>query len=505
MQLGAVDAVLRRLHVALGARAELAIGVARTQLLLEGGATDRDHPLLRELALRMHDHQLGGVQILPGVSRVELDALIDGLSASPLRGGEPLAARATEYRASWPHVRLSPMAFEQLALLEDGDSPESDASRQTRAMQLWGALANAALSGEGVGDSVIGPEMVAHLLEQRLGLPDMDEHLSRLLQEAMEEGGAKGAEGAARLREHLRIPGMGETRARLFRDKLAMRVRAVEEGIPVPDFVGVIHHDDIRAFCERVPAPWMLKPRTEASSTCIQKIESTEQLWSALEALGDRQSQFLLEKYLPGDVHHVDSIVTEGKVVFSEVHRNGIPPFDVSHAGGVFSTYTIQRGSEDEQALKALNEKVLTRFGLLRGTAHLEYIKGRDGVYYFLEAGARVGGAHVAEVVEAATGINLWAEWADIEIDKGEVPYVLPKARQEYGGLVQSLARQEVPDTSSFDDPEVVFRLHDKYHAGLVVRSPDKARIDALLEDYKVRFARDFVAVMPHYELPPQR
>ena len=92
------------------------------------------------------------------------------------------------------------MAFEQLALLEDGDSPESGTSRQTRAMQLWGALANAALSGEGAGDSVVGPEMVAHLLEQRLGLPDMDEHLSRLLQEAMEEGGAKGAEGAAQLR-----------------------------------------------------------------------------------------------------------------------------------------------------------------------------------------------------------------------------------------------------------------------------------------------------------------
>jgi biotin carboxylase len=310
---------------------------------------------------------------------------------------------------------------------------------------------------------------------------------------------------AARLREHLRIPGMGETRARLFRDKLAMRVRAVEEGIPVPAFVGVIHHDDIRAFCRRVPAPWMLKPRTEASSTGIQKIESEEQLWRALEALGDRQSQFLLEQYLPGDVHHVDSIVSEGKVVFMEVHRNGIPPFDVSHAGGVFSTFTVERGSEDDVALRALNEKVLTRFGLLRGTAHLEYIKGRDGVIYFLEAGARVGGAHVAEVVEAATGINLWAEWADIEIDKGEVPYVLPPARQEYAGLVQSLARVERPDMSPFSDPEVVFRLDDKYHAGLVVRSPSKARVDALLDDYKRRFARDFVAVMPHYELPPQR
>jgi len=312
-------------------------------------------------------------------------------------------------------------------------------------------------------------------------------------------------DAAARLREHLRIPGMGETRARLFRDKLAMRIRAVEEGIPVPDFVGVIHHDDINAFMARVPAPWMLKPRTEASSTGIQKIESPDQMWSALNALGDRQSHFLIEKYLPGEVHHVDSIVTEGKVVFAECHRNGIPPFDVSHGGGVFSTFTVERGTPDEKALLALNEKVLTRFGLLRGVAHLEYIKGRDGTFYFLEAGARVGGAHVADVVEAATGINLWAEWADIEIDKGEVPYVLPQRRAEYAGLLQSLARQERPDLSAYNDPEVVYRLDEAYHAGLVVRSKSYQRVRELLDDYTRRFAKDFLAVMPHYELPPQR
>src|SRR6185369_3820105 len=114
--------------------------------------------------------------------------------------------------------------------------------------------------------------------------------------------------------------------------------------------------------------------------------------------------------------------------------------FEVSHGGGAFSTFTVERGSDDWRALEALNEKVLTRFGLLRGVAHLEYIKGReDGRMYFLEAGARVGGAHVADLVEASTGINLWAEWADIEIDKGTVPYTLPLRRSEYGGLIQSL------------------------------------------------------------------
>jgi len=311
---------------------------------------------------------------------------------------------------------------------------------------------------------------------------------------------------AARLREHLRLPGMGDTQARLFRDKLAMRVRAQEEGIRVPDFVGVLHHDDIRAFTARVLGPWMLKPRTEASSTGIQKINDADGLWRAIEALGDRASHFLLERFLPGAVHHVDSIVSGGKVVFAEVHRNGIPPFEVSHGGGVFSTFTVPRGSADWLALEALNERVLTRFGMRRGVAHIEYIKGRDdGEMYFLEAGARVGGAHVADLVEAATGVNLWSEWADLEIDGGSVPYALPPRRLDHGGLVQSLARVERPVMTAYADPEVVGQIDDPYHAGLVLRSPDPARVGALLDAYTRRFAEDFLAVAPHYSLPPLR
>jgi biotin carboxylase len=312
-------------------------------------------------------------------------------------------------------------------------------------------------------------------------------------------------ETAAMLREHLRVPGMGDTRARVFRDKLAMRVRAREEDIPVPDFVGALHYPDIEDFVRRVPPPWMLKPRLEASSSGITRLESAEQLWAELARLGDLQSFYLIEKYVPGDVHHVDAIVSDARVVFMECHRNGRPPWDVTHGGGAFSTFTVERGSADEAALRATTEKLLTRFGLLRGTAHVEFIKGRDGVVYFLEAGARIGGAHVADVVEAATGINLWREWAEIEIDKGERPYVLPPARAEYAGLVQCLARQEKPDLSAYDDPEVVLHTGDAHHAGVVVRASSPERVRALLERYAERFADDFLAQLPHYELPARR
>jgi len=55
-------------------------------------------------------------------------------------------------------------------------------------------------------------------------------------------------EKVARLREHFRIPGMGETTARYFRDKLAMRVKAQEEGIPIPEFTPLFNDDAIHRF-----------------------------------------------------------------------------------------------------------------------------------------------------------------------------------------------------------------------------------------------------------------
>src|ERR1700730_9737069 len=57
-------------------------------------------------------------------------------------------------------------------------------------------------------------------------------------------------ENAAALREHLRVPGMGLTTMRYFRDKLAMRGRAKESGIPVPDFIHVLNYDALREFME---------------------------------------------------------------------------------------------------------------------------------------------------------------------------------------------------------------------------------------------------------------
>lgn len=309
-------------------------------------------------------------------------------------------------------------------------------------------------------------------------------------------------EKAAALREHLRVPGMGETTTRYFRDKLAMRVKAASDGLPVPAFIHVLNEERLRAFAARVSPPWFLKPRQQAGAIGIRRIENEDELWEAIDALGDRSSYYLLESYVAGDVFHVDSIVYEKEVRLAVASRYGVPPFDVSHGGGVFTTTLMRRGSEEERELLDLNRRVLTSLGLLRGVSHSEYIRGRDGRFVFLETSARVGGAHVADLVEAATGINLWAEWAKVEKAGGEAPYEVRASRADYAGLLVSLARQERPDLGAYDAPEVVWRLDKPNHAGLIVQSPSFERVLRLMDEYGTRFAEDFVATLPARDTP---
>lgn len=304
-------------------------------------------------------------------------------------------------------------------------------------------------------------------------------------------------EMAAALREHLRIPGMGETTTRYFRDKLAMRMQAIDAGLQVPEFVHLLNDGKVRQFTGRVPPPWVLKPRMMAGAIGIQVLQSAEELVAADAALGDQRSFFLVERFVAGDVCHVDSIVYENQIVFAVASQYGHPPLDVSHRGGIFTTRLLDRGSEAAQALLAKNQRVLAAMGLLRGVSHTEFIQGEDGQLYFLETSARVGGAHIAELVEAATGLNLWAEWAKLEIAGGAQPYAPPPAREDYAALLVSLAKQEHPDTSSFADPEVVWRMQKPHHVGMIVKSARQERVTELLENYVARVKADFYTTEP--------
>lgn len=310
-------------------------------------------------------------------------------------------------------------------------------------------------------------------------------------------------ERAAALREHLRIPGMGDTTARYFRDKLAMRTQAASRGIPVPEFLHVLNHEEISQFAKQVKFPFIVKARLLAGAHGLKKVNNEEELWNRINELGDEQSFFLMERFVPGNIYHVDSIVYENEVRFALASRYGKPPFEVAHSGRVFTSLTVLRGTEIEQKLLELNEKVIKAMGLLRGVSHTEFIEAdEEGKIFFLETSARVGGANIADLVEAASGINLWREWAKIEIKRGVGDYEYPQVKNNYAGIIQSLAKQEWPDLINYNDPEVIWKLNKRFHAGLIIRSDNPERIEELLDAYTQRFYNDFFATAPMKEKP---
>jgi biotin carboxylase len=313
---------------------------------------------------------------------------------------------------------------------------------------------------------------------------------------------------AALMREHLCLPGLSSSAAKCFRDKLSMAVHSRRAGINVPEFVPLVNAEEVDEFMKRVPAPWIIKPRSDVSAIGIRKVEEPGEVWRAIDEMNERQnlreraSYYLLARFIPGAVFHVDSVVNDGRVVFAGTNQYGRPPMQVAHQGGAYVSRTLARGSADEKTLLNTNRKLVQSLGLQRGAAHAEFIKSdADGKFYFLEIAARVGGAYIADVLEAASGINLWREWARLEIADGKAPAKITPLRKDYAGIILSLAKQEEPDTSGYVDEEIVYRVKKRHHAGLIIRAPGLQRVDELLDDYGRRFVEDFVAVEP----PPER
>lgn len=322
----------------------------------------------------------------------------------------------------------------------------------------------------------VGGLMKDHKIEAIIALDDYD------------------VEKAAFLRENLRIPGMGQTTGRYFRDKLAMRLQAKDAGIRVPAFSALFNNDEINQFADSVDAPWVLKPRSEASAHGIIKVYNKTDLWKHIDELGENRIYYLVEQFKPGDVFHADGLQLDGKTLFLTVSRYLATPMEISQGGGIFRSANLKYGSDDDKKIKKVNEAIMKAFGLKNGASHTEFIKSKeDGQIYFLETASRVGGAHLAEMVEAATDINLWVEWAKIEnaVAKGE-KYDLPKPSKNYAGIVLTLSKFEHPDLSSFDDSEVCFQVPLEYHAGLIVKSPKQERVMELLDNYAERFGKEF-------------
>ena len=241
----------------------------------------------------------------------------------------------------------------------------------------------------------------------------------------------------ARLREEFQIPGMGETTARHFFDKLSMRIEARDAGIPIPGFTSLFNDDTIRQFLKTSKGPWLAKPRRDAGSLNIRKIADADAFWKWSEETGDHRHEYLLEEFRPGTICHVDSLNYNDETLFTRASQYLDAPFEVAHGGGIFQSKTMSNKDALAKKLINLNSKVLAK------------------------------------------------------------KYHLPLVDDLQAGIIVTLSKYEKPDYDKFTDPEIWWKLHKKYHIGFIFQHKTEKKIDELLGQYAKVIKEEYATVVP--------
>ena len=205
----AAGAVTRRAALLLADRPSLSLGVARSQLVIEGVATDPGHPVLRELAGRLHRHHLGAVTFRPGLEPGETADVLRTLAVDATRTDQPLGLGPAERLSAWRHVRLHPVSFDRLEMVEAESATGDDKSKGLRAAQLWVGLARAALAASRPADEPppsTEPKAIAQAINTQERTEGYDQAIvGYLLQIADELRTGGGAEAAALRRRMSRL------------------------------------------------------------------------------------------------------------------------------------------------------------------------------------------------------------------------------------------------------------------------------------------------------------
>jgi hypothetical protein len=191
-----------RLEAMLERREGLIIGVARSQLIIGGVATDPRNALLSDLARRLHRQRIASIRFQRGVTLHEIDELLGRVNEDPGEGAGPLGLRL-ESVASWRHVQIQAPELGRLLLAQAAEAPAGEEPAGT-AGELWVGLANLALSADGQGSPEgEDPLVVARGIDDQVGQIAYDRVVLDYLGQMAEEISGRAGAWEPRARERV--------------------------------------------------------------------------------------------------------------------------------------------------------------------------------------------------------------------------------------------------------------------------------------------------------------
>jgi biotin carboxylase len=249
----------------------------------------------------------------------------------------------------------------------------------------------------------------------------------------------------AAVAEALGLPGIGGETAHVMTNKIAMRRRLADAGVPQPRFAALRHVREVRAAAEAVGFPAVLKPADSAGQRgvfLVASIDDVERhLHAALAQSTDEEA--ILESYHAGLEVNGLLVVRGGAVSVVTLSDRRRPPgagFGVAVAHVYPSTLFGDALAEVERVGRATVHALRLRDGI----AYPQVIWGDDGVARLVEIAARIPAGQMDAVARYGVGVDL-VEIALRQALGQEVPDELVEPKKQQPMAISFLTAEPGP------------------------------------------------------------
>jgi biotin carboxylase len=210
--------------------------------------------------------------------------------------------------------------------------------------------------------------------------------------------------------ERLGLPGLSRASAALASDKLAMKRRFAEAGVPIPWFAEVETPQALQRVAIERGRDLVIKPADSRGSRGVQRILNVEDLTKAfLFARSHSPSErVMVEQYLDGPQISTESIVVDGRCTtpgFSDRNYEYLEryaPFFIENGGDLPSHLT----PELQVKVKDVVGRAAAALGVTDGTVKGDIVVHK-GEVYVIELAARLsGGFFCTREIPLNTGVD---------------------------------------------------------------------------------------------------
>ena len=226
---------------------------------------------------------------------------------------------------------------------------------------------------------------------------------------------------AGRLRSKFNIPGMTEEETLKVRNKALMKTVMKQNGIATADFTVVNTLSDRLRLLAKLDKPMVVKPINGAATKHTYKIDGFQNLFKAttLKALF-RHKTILAESFIEGEEYHCDSIVVNGKIIFSSVSKYFCNCLNALNSEAPWGSICYPASYDTDDVIsniKNLNKKAIRALDIQNAVCHLEAFVDKQGNVTFGEIAARIGGSPmIPEAVKNTYGVDLHKAFVDVEM-----------------------------------------------------------------------------------------